>query len=164
MRNLIPIALLIALALSACSGQGSFTFDVKANTPTPSTVKTAAPAAVNTPTGSAQTEEQPPSPGGQETTADKLPPDIVILIQEQLAGQTIANPPRVFIIHQSVTLVEPQYTLQLSARGWQTVSSSSGLTGKAKVMVLQKGKVKAHVIFVTQSNAETVVYVLTTKT
>lgn len=184
MKRLIALILLCTSALVACSGQGNFTFDVKANTPTPLAGKSATPAAGSSPTNvpvaaaksptnapiaaasatpAAETDEQLPSPGGLETSTEKLPADVVVLIQTQVAGQAMVGAPRAFIVPQIESQVEGQYTQMLNARGWQNVSSSAGLTGKAKVMILQKGKMKAHVIFVNQSNSEIAVYILMTK-
>lgn len=178
MRKIIAFVLFTTLALAGCSGQGTLNFNVVLNTPTPHAENTSAPSPTNvsaparvitaTPsaasaTSAPQTDEQPPTPGGQETNADKLPPDIVVIIQTQLAGQNVAGAPRVFVIPETATQVESQYMQQLSMHGWQAVSNSVSQNGNAKVMVIQKGKIKAHIIIASQTNAQTVVYILTTK-
>ncbi len=91
MRKLIPLMLLIAVMLAACSGQGTFNHNVTASTPSPVAGTTSSPAARKTPTSGAQTQEQPAAPtGGQETTVDKVSPDILAFIQIQLVGQNTA--------------------------------------------------------------------------
>jgi hypothetical protein len=101
--------------------------------------------------------------GAKETSQDTLSADIKAFLEVTLRDEAEVSEPRVDVVQQNATQVETQFNQQMAGRGWANESTAAGLLGKVKVMLFNKGKVKATVMTRSQGSAETMVYIVQTQ-
>ncbi len=192
MRSLLAAAaVVLGLVIAGCSNQGPVEISTPTLTPrqaptvalaattqaTPilNSTPTNAPDAALTPSpttrraSSARTTPVPlptrddglPIPAGARETRNV--PDIVrTFLQTQLKGQHRIGEPAGYLVSQPPSEAMQQYQAQLQGAGWEAVPLSGNLPDNVQVIVAQKD-VRAIIVFTTETNGDTLVYVVTTQ-
>ncbi len=187
MRLPLVLAILILVAVAGCTDQANVTL----STPTlsASAIPLAAPtveqanstpsiipslAVTRTPRAAAATKipsatptpldiegQQLPVPADAKETKN-IPAVARSFAQNQLKGQARIGQPYAFVVPQSRSQMAESYRQELTASGWEAIPIT-GLQDPIDVLFAQKANVRATLIFATEDNGTTLLYIVATR-
>jgi hypothetical protein len=187
---LIVLALLTTVAIAGCSGQANV--DITSGTATPSVAAMAAtplstPTVVESPLpeatiSSAATrtlraaatkspsatptpldiDGQPlPVPADAKETRN-IPAVARNFVQNQLKGQSRIGQPHAYVVPEARDQLLATYRQQLTLSGWEAIPIS-GLQDPIDVLFAQKANVRATIVFASEDNGSTLMYIVATR-
>jgi hypothetical protein len=189
---LIVLALLSMVAIAGCSGQanvditsGTATPSVVALAATPLSAPTVVDASVipeatitsaatRTPRVAVATKSPSATPTPLDIDGQLLPvpadaketrniPAVARnFAQNQLKGQSRIGQPHAYVVSQARDQLLATYRQQLTSSGWEAIPIS-GLQDPIDVLFAQKSNVRATIVFASEDNGSTLMYIVATR-